>query len=225
MKPSVPPPPQRAKPTSPPVYRPFATNPPAAPVVTPAVKPQAATVQTWQSAFPTTKNSATVVQRSLPIAAAVEIRPGPPVFSAQAVTSFANPTKFPAGSRCVQPLYGQNTPAKFETEKGSIYTVTTDDVLRDKFDKTKHGGNNKNIFYADEHTAKTIRKDLKKKNGATNVRVVGLTLTYEINNSKKNFDLYDTPKVGLRPLDMVLDHNGNYVDSIHKGHTIKKILG
>ena len=73
-----------AKPGPPPVYRPFATNPPVAPVVTPAVKLQAATVQTRQPAFPATKNSATVVQRSRPVAAAVETRPAPPVYRPQA---------------------------------------------------------------------------------------------------------------------------------------------
>lgn len=154
----------------------------------------------------------------------LETRPAPPAFSAQAGMPFASPAKSPAGFRCVQLLYGQNTPAKFETEKGSTYTVTVDDVLRDKFDKTKHGGKNKNIFYTDEQTAKTIRGDLKKKNGATNVRVVGLTLTYEINGSTKSFNLSDTPKVGLRPLDMILDKDGNYAGKIHKGHKITKIL-
>lgn len=83
MKPAVPLPPQRSKPGPPPVYRPFAANPPAR-IVTPSVKPQAATVQTRQPAFPTTKNSATVVQRSRPVAAAVEMRPAPPVYRPQA---------------------------------------------------------------------------------------------------------------------------------------------
>lgn len=154
----------------------------------------------------------------------LETRPAPPVFSAQAGIPFASPAKFPAGFRCVQPLYGQNKPAKFETEKGSIYTVTTDDVQRDKFDKTKHGGKNKNIFYTDNNTASTIRKDLKKGNGATDVCVDGLTLKYEINKSKKSFNLSDTPKVGLRPLDMILDKDGKYLGRVHKGHEITKII-
>jgi hypothetical protein len=66
-----------AKPSVPPVYRPFATKPPVARAVNLVAKPQPMVAQA-------SRNPGTIVQRSRPVAGAVERRPAPPVYRPQA---------------------------------------------------------------------------------------------------------------------------------------------
>lgn len=90
MKPVMPMPMQRkaqpaaAKPGAPPVYRPVVANPPATRLANPAAQPKPVVVQTRPQVFPANRNSGMIVQRSRPVAAAVEKRPAPPLYRPQA---------------------------------------------------------------------------------------------------------------------------------------------
>lgn len=121
-------------------------------------------------------------------------------------------------------MYGQNTPAKFKTGQGSVYTVLAEGVTRIKFnDPSPHGGDGKNIFYCSYADSDIIltAPDL------LNLRVAKLTLSYEDKFQKThNIEMVAAPAIDLCPVDLFLNVDGTArIDSrLHVGNKITEIL-
>jgi hypothetical protein len=128
-------------------------------------------------------------------------------------------------------MYENNTPTKFKTEKGSVYTVTNTSVLRKKLDGTDGVGNYKNIFYSTEENYQKLHPylDARLKN-VRDVKVSGGAMgeyQLEITQSDGKFasiPLAKDPKLSARPVDMFLSAEGRYIGKLHGGHKIIEMI-
>lgn len=129
-------------------------------------------------------------------------------------------------STTLQGLYGNNVPAQFSTGLGSNYTVTANQVTRNKFDGTVHA-NPKNMFYI---TAAVLAQIVANQGTWVNPRVsrgfFSTTLDFTTAGGvATSLALSTKPAIGLTPLDMLLQANGDFAPAhrLHYGHPITAI--
>lgn len=113
-------------------------------------------------------------------------------------------------------MLGKNYPCEFETEKGSKYTISENNVIREKkATNESFNDENRNIFYAPETAYRTLM-DGRLKNLAFKVLRIPLNaeqVTICLAN-KKQVVVGVKPEVGSHPVDMFLNNDGRCMFSI-----------
>jgi hypothetical protein len=128
-------------------------------------------------------------------------------------------------------MYGFNVSAKFETDRGSMYIVTSTGVERHKVKDGKdsgiHGGENKNIFYVEPKHRETM---LSLKDSVTRKIVSSgpdeIYIEYRDGETTRSVHLEKSPKLGLRPFDIFVNPDGTVPNNAcrHLGHEIVKMI-
>lgn len=131
-------------------------------------------------------------------------------------------------------MYGENIPAKFTTKKGSVYTVTTDSVTRQKYyDPYNPVTKAKNIYYTGYNRSEKCLEYFDICNTYTVHKGHGneATITfYKGRDVIDTLELYCQPEEDLYPLDMFLNADGSmdatsaYKGGHHVGDRITKMM-
>jgi hypothetical protein len=131
-------------------------------------------------------------------------------------------------------MFGSNLPAKFDTEKGSQYTVTTDSVLRTKYYDSEEAKKAtkpqaKNIFYIDYKLSEVLlQKGTRYRKWRVAYSEHKYILCYYLEEDRDTMltaEVAKAPAKGLATMDMFLESDGTFSkdDGLHIGHAVATI--